>query len=148
MNYISFHTLNARSTHLLYFLVCFTNFWPNNKHVFILEIDIQIPRHIFIIWCMRRRFSAVLCNIGFQMIRSKAIEANRMKSCVFCEWPNQSGYFSVVKIWNLKYTHNFSFVYMQSQNINLPNVTITRYLQIENIRLTYRELTRLCLFHL
>ena len=31
-----------------------------NKHVFVLEIDIQIPRHIFIIWCMRRRFSAVL----------------------------------------------------------------------------------------
>jgi hypothetical protein len=67
MNYISFHTLNARtlsinvySTHLLYFLVCFTNFWPINKHVFVLEIDIQIPRHIFIIWCMRRRFSAVL----------------------------------------------------------------------------------------
>jgi hypothetical protein len=30
-----------------------------NKHVFVLEIDIQIPRHIFIIWCMRRRFSAV-----------------------------------------------------------------------------------------
>jgi hypothetical protein len=30
------------------------------KHVFILEIDIQIPRHIFISWCMRRRFSAVL----------------------------------------------------------------------------------------
>ncbi len=30
-------------------------------HVFlVLEIDIQIPRHIFIIWCMRRRFSAVL----------------------------------------------------------------------------------------
>jgi hypothetical protein len=26
----------------------------------VLEIDIQIPRHIFIIWCMRRRFSAVL----------------------------------------------------------------------------------------
>jgi hypothetical protein len=31
-----------------------------NKHVFVLEIDIQIPRHIFIIWCMRRRFPAVL----------------------------------------------------------------------------------------
>ena len=33
-----------------------------NKHVFVLEIDIQIPRHIFIIWCMRGRFSAVLVN--------------------------------------------------------------------------------------
>jgi hypothetical protein len=35
-----------------------------NKHVFVLEIDIQIPRHIFIIWCMRRRFSAVLPHAG------------------------------------------------------------------------------------
>jgi hypothetical protein len=37
-----------------------SNVWPINKHVFVLEIDIQIPRHIFIIWCMRRRFSAML----------------------------------------------------------------------------------------
>jgi hypothetical protein len=38
-----------------------------NKHVFVLEIDIQIPRHIFIIWCMRRRFSAVLLAPTFGM---------------------------------------------------------------------------------
>jgi hypothetical protein len=34
-----------------------------NKHVFVLEIDIQILRHIFIIWCMRRRFSAVFMEL-------------------------------------------------------------------------------------
>jgi hypothetical protein len=33
-------------------------------HVFVLEIAIQIPRHIFIIWCMRRRFSAVLAEVS------------------------------------------------------------------------------------
>jgi hypothetical protein len=50
----------------------------------------------------------------------------------------------LVKLLNLKFTHNFSFVYSQSQNVNCHNVTITRYLQIETIRFTYQELTRLC----
>jgi hypothetical protein len=53
MNYISFHTLI-------------------NKHVFVLEIDIQIPRHFFIIWCMRRRFSAVLFDLQWKMIAFRA----------------------------------------------------------------------------
>ena len=100
---------------------------------------------------VQRRFS------NDQIKSNCPIEANRIKSCIFCEWSNQTGYpftivFSIVKLLNLKYTHiknhNFSFVYKQSQNINLPKVTITRYLQIENIRFTYLELTRLCLFYL
>ena len=44
-----------------------------NKHVFALEIDIQIPRHIFIIWCMRRRFSAVLIDVGCRFVCNRRI---------------------------------------------------------------------------
>ena len=37
---------------------------------FVLEIVIQIPRHIFIIWCMRRRFSAVFILPGSSSARA------------------------------------------------------------------------------
>ena len=61
------------------FSFVFTNFWPINKHVFVLEIDIQIPRHIFIIWCMRRRFSAVLCtDVSLSLLRRGF---NWLRSC-------------------------------------------------------------------
>jgi hypothetical protein len=50
-----------------------------NKHVFVLEIDIQIPRHIFIIWCMRRRFSAVLAESGCLALANTAEKRLRVR---------------------------------------------------------------------
>ena len=112
MNYISFHTLNARtlsinilSTHLLYFLVCFTNFWPINKHVFVLEIDIQIPRHIFIIWCMRRRFSAVFINNIAQILYLSNFFELKRRVYIHLQYKSVSiSYFTNIAVQNVSKT--------------------------------------------